>query len=538
MRPTEAAERYLQARRANGYRDPAPIAEAHTEAHRAPEPDEIPRPRTGLVRSLEIPAPGHDLKRAEAGPLLLLGLVNTLRAVEHSPSALGRNLGVRPRTVHAWLPQLLALKDHEGRAVVVARSGYLVRGPGFDPWLDRRRFGNVGKLRTVSLPLVTLRTEHSSPVVAVVAAVIRTEQLGKGRTFRPSDRWRARELGVTPRTIAAARQLLTDSKVSEFCRVHVRIGNGRRVPRWEQKLRDVPGVPISGKLAHRRAKRAERLRAQAGENLSNPGKLRTAAPRDLSISTCHRIPTGSSGHRTPTTRAEREQPPGFVMARPAPHGDGCSAPRTHHATQVHGAERPPGVGIPWSRDHDRARDVGRFVGRIANASRTDRAKLDRVDADVRRAIDGGTLGAFVTRTAAQLRHLAPDDLLPQLRHAMERMLLHLGVFDRSPGKRRQFAALLVSRGADLADVLHLAENARDVRADRFRAILAHRLRQFVQTQDRRDMRPRKATPTKAPPPASLPPAHVAEHRRRFDDHARDDDRRIGDQLAALLRGIA
>ena len=544
MRPTAAAERHLEARRANSYRDPAPIPQEAKEAPRIDaaaetpgHPGELPRPRTGLLRCLELPAPGQNPDRGEAGPLLLLGLVNTLRAVEHSPAAIGRWLGVTERTVQNWLSHVLDITDHEGLPVVEARDGYLIRCPGFDAWLDRRRFGNVGKLRVVWLPIATLRAEHSSPVIAVVAAVIRSEQLGKGRTFRPSDRRRASEIGVTERTIAASRQLLIDSKVSEFTRVMVRAGTGRSVPRWDQKLREAPAVRISKKVASRRAKRAAQLRARAEQNLRLGGNPNSAAPGNLSSNTSHRIPTGSSGHRTEIDRGEPERTPVAVMNNHASLGDGCSAPRTRTAPQQNAHTPPDGTGIPWSRDRDRGRQVHQVVGRIANASRTDRTKLDRVDADVRRAIDGGTLGAFVTRAAAQLRHLAPDDLLPQLRHHMERMLLHLGVFDRSDAKRRQLAACLVSRGADLADVLHLAENARHVRADRFRALIAHRLGAFLKTQDRRDMRPREAPTTKAAPPASLPPPNVAHYRQRIEHRAADDDRRIADELAALLQGV-
>ena len=56
------------------------------------------------------------------------------------------------------------------------------------------------------------------------------------------------------------------------------------------------------------------------------------------------------------------------------------------------------------------------------------------------------------------------------------------------------------------------------------------------------MRPReapttKAAPTKAAPPASLPPPNVAHYRQRIEHRAADDDRRIADELAALLQGV-
>ena len=123
-------------------------------------------PRLGLVQSIKVPAPRHGIGRAEAGPLLLLGLVGTLRAVEDSPAALGRWLGVSARTARTWRDQAKLERDPFGGPVLVARDGYLVRGPGFDDWLDARKPDSVNRLRTVWLPICWRKSTTVSPLTS------------------------------------------------------------------------------------------------------------------------------------------------------------------------------------------------------------------------------------------------------------------------------------------------------------------------------------------------------------------------------------
>jgi hypothetical protein len=438
VREARAAQRALEARQA------LPIGHGTAESRPRWTPAEPPpEPPNRLVRAVEIPAPRHGVKRAEAGPLLLLGIVNELHTVEDSAAGLALSLGVSARTARTWRTAALTERDPEGRPLIVARDGYLIRGAGFDAWLDARTAENVGRLRTVSLPFVTLRHRGASPVARLAAALIRTEALGTARRFLPSDARRAAELGVDRATITKARDLLTATRASTFTAETVQVSRGIRATRYRQTLAKPNAVLISAKVTRRRAQRAQRLRDQP--QLHTRGNQPAAARGKEPAGTRHREP---SVLVTPSKAEPVAMAPSF-----APQRDGF--------------------------------DLRGLVSRF----RTDRTQRDertrRTDEQIRTSLADGTAETLLANEAARFSRLHGAERIAQQRHAMERTLLALGVEDLSQSRRRTLSHLLVSRGADPVDLLPAARRAFGEKGTKApRALLASRLRSFATTGDR------------------------------------------------------
>jgi hypothetical protein len=171
--------------------------------------------RDQLTRCIDLPAPRHGVSRAEAGPLLFLGFIGAFQNVRDAPTALSQWFSASPRSVRTWRNQAKLECDQFGRPVIVASDGYLIRGPGFDAWLDARKANNVRQLRTVSLPIALLNWPGCSPTTRLIAAMIHSENVADSCVFFPSDRLRAEELGVDRATIGKARKLLANLTVKD-----------------------------------------------------------------------------------------------------------------------------------------------------------------------------------------------------------------------------------------------------------------------------------------------------------------------------------
>lgn len=485
-------------------------------------------PRAGLLRSIKLPAPRHGIRRADAGPLLLLGLVDTLEAVEDSPTALGRWLGVSARTVRTWRDQAELERDPSGAPIIEARDGYLVRSPGFDAWLDARKAENVGRLRTIWLPVESLRRPGFSPVARLVAALIRTEAMGKARRFLPSDTRRAAELGVDRGTIGKARELLIASGASSFD--VVLIGEGRKDPkrirqakRHRQKLLEPAAKKVSRKVSARRAARVQRLRLAGSlppKRGNEPAAVRGNEPAIT--------PSSSFGTSTPS-KTELE---GMAFSS-CGKLDGSDEARTVTADQANATDSAAVSGSFEDVTADRSADIGRFL-----AGKTEHARLDRdqrakrkdaTKAEVRKNIKNGHAEHVIAQRTAAFSQLQGPERISQMRHAMERTLLDFAVFDKHQAKRRTLASLLVERGADLLDLLAAARRAYfEAGIKNPAAVLAKRLTQFATTLDRSwisqgkvntdNPHPRRAErrPAAEPPPLARPAA-LASGPRRFGD---------------------
>ena len=487
-----------------------------------------PTPRVGLVQSIKVPAPRHGIGRAEAGPLLLLGLVGTLRAVEDSPAALGRWFGVSARTARTWRDQAKLERDPFGGPVLVARDGYLVRGPGFDAWLDARKPDSVNRLRTVWLPIVSMSRPGFSPVVRLVAALIRTEAMGKARRFLPSDTRRAAELGVDRATIGKARELLTASGASSF--EVVLVGEGRKDPlrirqakRHRQKLLEPTTKFLSKNVLVRRAERVRRLRLAD----SLPPR-RGNEPADV----CGNEPAITpSGYSVTSTPSEAEL--GGMAFSPCGKLDGSDEGRTVTADQVTATDSAAVSGSFEDTTTDRSDEIERILAGKTEHARPDRdrrAKLkDTAKTTVRDSIRNGHAERVIAQRTAAFSKLHGPERLSQMRHAMERLLLEFGVLDKNRRQRRTLAALLVDRGADLHDLLAAALRAYFEAGRKDPAsLLACRLREFTTTRDRswisqgkvqtEDPQPRRAAqrPAAEPQPPARPAATTSGPRRLGD----------------------